>query len=128
MTNSYALLVQEHGRLAFEAPLKGAVEIGRQEKEEPAPYCLLPAQNGQPQRLIVARLEENALPRHFFELGALPDERVRLTNLSKILPISIVGDSEVCPPAESMVLPVPFRLELGTRILLVERSVPANAG
>lgn len=120
MTISYTLLVQEHGRLAFEASLNAALEVGRQEKDEPAPYCLIPATHSRLPRLIVARLEENSLPRHYFELEPLPDNRARVTNLSKVLPISILGDESICNPEESVILPVPLRLALGSRILLVE--------
>src|SRR5262249_42730852 len=81
----WRIRVYEHQRLAYTGESPGPVELGRQSEGEGRPYLGTPEDGCW--RVVLARLDEDAVSRKHVRAEPLPDGRVRLTNQSKKLPI-----------------------------------------
>jgi adenylate cyclase len=108
--------VFEQQRVVFEsADLSEPVEVGRQERGEEDPYCLLVRQGGR--RLIIARAHEDHISRKQLLIEPLPGGRCRLTNLGRRIWLQNqreLGREETCD------IDLPYTVSLGDRAVSVE--------
>jgi adenylate cyclase len=99
--------------------LSGTLEAGRQRSGEPEPYAVLPEADGGPQRLILARQNEDNVARRHVLLEPLPDGAVRVTNGSKI-PLVLDGSAvSIIAPGDVADLTPPFSVLLPPRAIAV---------
>ncbi len=117
--------VMENGALKLEAPLTGAMDLGRQRADEPEPYQILAATAPGVSRVVIARLEESNISRQHVHFQPLPTGLVRVTNRSQ-RPLSYQGASTPLGANASIDLAPPFSFFLGARTLTVAHAhVPA---
>jgi adenylate cyclase len=122
MAMRWSVQVSEGARMVWEGELEGPLEIGRQDRGEPAPFSTLMREGRQ--RLIIARAEETDVGRRHTVLTALPDGRLRLVNNSNVQPIRLRDDRELAPGA-AVELPLPVVLALGRRTVSVQQPLSA---
>src|SRR5262245_17826238 len=92
-------------QLVHSAECSGLVEVGRQAEGEGGPY--LTRQEGNRCRIVVARLDEVHVPRRYLAVEPLAPGRVRLTNLSPRVSVSIVDGGPLAPgSSRDMSVPV----------------------
>src|SRR5436190_1832753 len=85
MPDSWQVQVYEQQKLVFTADCPTPVEFGRQSEGEGAPY--LKKIEGSRCRIVMARLDEKVVSRKHLSAEPLPDGRLRLTNLSRNVPV-----------------------------------------
>jgi adenylate cyclase len=95
----------------------GAVELGRQSAREEPLYATSWASGRQ--RLVIARLDEDTISRQHVLLEPVGTERVRLTNLSRKMPIRL-GDGGELKPGQSCESDLPVVLSLGNRTVRLQ--------
>jgi adenylate cyclase len=95
----------------------GAVELGRQSAREESLYTTSWASGRQ--RLVMARLDEDTISRQHVLLEPAGDDRVRLTNLSRKMPIRL-GDGSELKPGQSCESDLPVVLSLGNRTVRLQ--------
>jgi adenylate cyclase len=104
MSTPLHLHVYENEQRVYSQEITEALELGRQDKKEEEPFYLKRGSGGS--RLILARHEEQNVPRHYVFVERIGDGKVRLTNRSetRLLQVPAIGtlgyqDScEVVPP------------------------------
>jgi adenylate cyclase len=94
MDTPLEIIIYDDGKLVYQANLDSAVEFGRQNIDEIAPYGQH-EQSGAA-RVVIARLDEVTIPRKLLRVERLAADRVKLTNPSRI-PLRL----DVGPPLES---------------------------
>ncbi|HEX6964143.1 MAG TPA: adenylate/guanylate cyclase domain-containing protein, partial [Lacipirellula sp.] len=100
-----------HGRQRILATcLDAAMEIGRQREGEPEPIIRLDHSRGA--RVILAPLSDVELSRSHVELVPLDNGEVRITNLSRTLPVRV--ERQTLSPGESISATPPLLFEFGT--------------
>jgi adenylate cyclase len=126
MSEPLQLRVLVDDRPAFEVPLAGPLELGRQQAGEPEAYTLLPGDNSGPARLIVARQDErdNVSRRHAL-LEPLPTGRVRVTNRSRAKLLCSAAPGGAISAGAAAEIEPPFSLFLPSRAVSV--SPPDSA-
>ena len=74
--------IYEDGKVAYQANLDGAVEFGRQNVDEAAPY----AQHDQSgtTRVVIARLDEVTIPRKLLRVDRVAADKIKLANPSRV--------------------------------------------
>src|SRR5215469_16480259 len=74
--------IYEDGKVAYQASIDGAVEFGRQNVDETAPY----AQQNQSgiTRVVIARLDEVTIPRKLLRVDRIAADRVKVGNPSRV--------------------------------------------
>lgn len=82
MDQPLEVTIYEEGTVAYQANVPSAVEFGRQNVGEPTPYAQL-EQNGTT-RVVIARLDEVAIPRKLLRVDRLDADKVKLANPSKV--------------------------------------------
>ena len=95
----------------------GAVELGRQSAREEPLYSTSWASGRQ--RLVIARLDEDTISRQHVLLEPAGAERVRLTNLSRKMPIRL-GDGSELKPGQTREADLPVVLSLGNRTVRLQ--------
>jgi adenylate cyclase len=111
--------VYEDQRLAHAEDCDGAVELGRQGEGDGKPYSRQ-AERGRC-RLVIAPRDERTVSRRHALLEPLAGGKVRLTNLSKTLPVRLPDGTELGPRGVSEV-PLPAVLTLGKRTVRVQEA------
>jgi adenylate cyclase len=128
MPPTLKLRVVEKGR-DFECDLPPRLELGRQAPIpnrgdlEPSPLALLSRPDGS-QRLVVGWNSESELASQQALLEALPDGRVRVTNLSNRVALTVSDLPDPLRHNERAVLTPPFTISLGRRTVHI--SAPAS--
>ncbi|MCI0642464.1 MAG: adenylate/guanylate cyclase domain-containing protein [Gemmataceae bacterium] len=117
MSNALEYRIYDRQHLVFSTELSGQVELGRQDKGEDKPFHQ--AQKNGLWRLVLARFDEDQISRKHVLVEPLPDRRLRLTNLSKSVPI-VVEDRGDLKPLESLDLPLPVVFLLGPKTVRVQ--------
>jgi adenylate cyclase len=108
----------ENKELACTQELAGPVEMGRQREGEEGPYAA--KREAGRWRIVIARRDEQAVPRQYVLAEPLAGGRVRLTNLSKNVSLRLPDGAELAHQAHSE-LSLPLVLPLGqTTIRLQE--------
>ena len=125
-----SLVVYQQQRQVFSTRFDLPVVIGRQQQNEPEPYCQVKAEDSL--RVIVAALGESSLSRQQLRIVPEANGAARVVNLSSAVPISIVSrnassstskdTADPIAPHDERVLPVPFVVAVGDRVIRVESS------
>ncbi len=119
MTASLEIRIYEDQQLVYSGEADGPVELGRQSEGEEGPYVQRPVADGR--RLVIARLDELSISRKHALVEPMSEGRIRLTNLSGILPIRLPDGSDMKTGA-SCELCCPVRLTLGTKTVMVQHA------
>jgi sigma-B regulation protein RsbU (phosphoserine phosphatase) len=121
--------VYEDQQLVHSVECPGTVELGRQAEGEGGPY--LTQQQGDRWRVVVARLDEVAVSRHYLLIEPLATGRARVTNLSRSSAVGFLDGSSLEPGA-ARELDVPVFLMVGARKIGIQSaevpSVPLPGG
>jgi adenylate cyclase len=117
MTAQWQLRVYDRQRLIHSADVNGPVELGRQSEGEEGPFAQ--RRDGTTSRVVIARLDEDAVSRKHLLVEPLTDGRVRLSNLSRKRPVRLSDGSEVAPGATAE-LPLPAVVELGRKTVRLQ--------
>ena len=124
MSDPWEVHVFENRRPVFQASFSGPIEIGRQDQGEPEPYGFKPG--SAPQRLVIARLQEDRVPRKYVRVEPQADGTLLITNLSPRVPLRLEQGPTI-PAAGRMTLAPPLTLlieQRGVRIQAV--AAPAS--
>jgi adenylate cyclase len=113
------VLVSEQGKVLYEGDLTGTVELGRQQHKEEELYTLS-ILDPERTRLPVAQLSEQDVSREHALVESLEDGRVRLTNLSALRPIKVVGRRDLSARSASCDLALPIIFTLGSKSICLE--------
>jgi adenylate cyclase len=107
----------------FERELSGTVEFGRQDPglKEPPPFCL--HSKGDLQRVIIAPIVDNSIPRHWFKVEMTGPKLCKLTNISPRSPVRI-DDREFLEGGMSRALDLPIKILFGANELHID--TPGN--
>jgi adenylate cyclase len=117
MPQPLLLLVYENQQFVDTLEVTPPVELGRQADGEPPPYRAVQAAGTS--RVILARMEEAAVSRRHARLEWLPDGRLRVSNVSRTLPVRLTDGTELKPKADCE-LALPAVLTLGNRVVRVQ--------
>ncbi|MCS7045008.1 MAG: adenylate/guanylate cyclase domain-containing protein [Gemmataceae bacterium] len=119
MNLSWEIQVFENRKPVFMTGFAGLIEVGRQDRGEPAPYQL--KVDGPVARLIVARLEEDRVPRRYVRVEPLADGEVTLTNISNRVPLHL-EQGAVVNPESSITVPQPVTLLIENRAVKIRST------
>ncbi len=119
MSSGLEYRIYDRQQLVYSTELSGQVELGRQDKGEDKPFHQ--SQKSGLWRLILARFDEDQISRKHVLVEPLPDRRLRLTNLSKSVPI-VVEDSGDLKPLATLDLPLPVVFLLGPKTVRVQST------
>lgn len=109
------LRVLEEGHVRLEIVLSEPVELGRQRREDPGPYEVVPLAGEITRRLIIAPSGENNIARRHITLTPLSSDSVQIANGSRI-PLPHDQESlEAVAPGGNLALKPPFCLYLASR-------------
>lgn len=117
MSASWEVDVFENRKPVFSVSFVGTLELGRQDRGEPAPYAV--KTEGSTTRLILARLEEDRVPRKYLRMDPQPNGAVTLTNLSPRVPLRLEQGLTVKPEGQ-LTLPPPLTLLIEQRAVRVQ--------
>jgi adenylate cyclase len=120
MSSPLNIRIYESQQLVFTADSDQAVELGRQSEGEPGPYTWASAPARR--RLVIAPRSERSVSRQHLLVEPQADGRVRLTNLSGTIPISLPDGIELAPSAAREAA-LPIVLTLGTKTVRVQGGV-----
>ena len=110
-------VIDEEKKTVFISDYSKRVEIGRQDRGEPAPFShRLEADRW---RLVVAHLTEDTVSRHHLSLEPLEDGRCRVRNGSKAIPVRLSTGEEL-KPGEVRDLSFPAQIMLGRKMIRVD--------
>jgi adenylate cyclase len=117
MSATWEVHIFENRKPVFEASFEGALELGRQDRGEPGPYVV--KNDGPVGRLILARLEEDRVPRKYVRVDPQPGGAVTLTNLSPRVPLRL-EQGPVIKQSEQLTLPPPLTLLIEQRAVRIQ--------
>jgi adenylate cyclase len=104
MSEPWEIHVFDNRKPVFSTTFNDALEMGRQDQGEPAPYCV--RDEVAPRRLILAQLQEDRIPRRYVRFDPQPDGQLKITNLSPRVPLRLEQGPLVKPLGE-IILPPP---------------------
>src|SRR5687767_4955598 len=107
MSAAWEVDVFENRKSVFNVSFVGTLELGRQDRGEPAPYSV--RTEGKSTRLVLAKLEEDRVPRKYLRIDPQPNGAVTITNLSARVPIRMEQGPMVKPEGQ-ITLPPPLTL------------------
>ncbi len=116
--------VFENFKPVFNVSFVGTLELGRQDRGEPGPYAV--RTEGNATRLILARLEEDRIPRKYLRIDPQPNGTVTLTNLSPRVAIKL-EQGPVVKPEGQITLPPPLMIVIEQRAVRVQPSAETAA-
>jgi adenylate cyclase len=117
------LRIYFQGRPVLKCPMTGPVELGRQRKDEPAPFVRVPNSAGD--RIIIASQRENTISRQHVRIAPDKEGKIRVSNLSSNRPIDI-DTGERLPPGATTELPPGALLVIGDRAVRVQKTMAEN--
>jgi adenylate cyclase len=124
MSDAWELHIFENRRPVFQTQFIGTIELGRQELGEPEPYGF--NNSTTVPRLVVARLQEDRVPRKYIRIEPQASGEVLVTNLSPRVPLRL-ETGEVIAPQEQLAVAAPAVLVVEQRGVRVQRAaVPAD--
>lgn len=118
------LRLYHQGRPVLATPLTEPVILGRQRKDEPAPFQRV-TDPDEGERIIIASQRENTISRRHVRIAAEKDGKVRVTNLSSNRPLEL-DTGERLPPGATGELPVGALLVVGDRAMRVTQPTSEN--
>src|SRR5262245_18229949 len=119
MAVAWEYRIYDQQQLAHSAEVEGAVELGRQFKGEDGPYCA--KREDDRTRLVLARYDDDKISRRHVLVEPLPDRKLRITNLSRSLPLCIQGVKDL-PPLATLDTPGPVVLILDKRAVRIKEA------
>jgi adenylate cyclase len=125
MSPSWTIRVYDKQQLVSDMEVDGPVEVGRQSEGEPEPLALRRAESGR-WRLVIARLDENTVPRRHALVEPLGPQRARVTSLSSRVAVHLQQGGSVAPEAAREVT-LPLLLIVGQKTLRIEPSAAGTA-
>ncbi len=117
MEHAFRITIFEGIRLVFEKEVVGAIELGRQRKEEAGPLSM--QQVGDGVRIVVAELTETSVSRQQVRIEARVDGHFLVRNLGTNSPIQL-KPPRTLEPGQSWVCVGTTRIQLGSRLVCVE--------
>jgi adenylate cyclase len=121
MPDPLEILVYDGQRLVFSAECFGPAELGRQRNATERPFTARAA--GTVTRVVIARPDENTVPRAAVLVVPLAGGAVRLHNRSPHLTVGVQG-GEGLPPGAVREVALPVLLTLGPRAVRVQVPEP----
>lgn len=103
----------------FSTHLSTAVEIGRQQSDEPAPYCRLATADAA--RVIVANSTDTSFSRRQIRIEPRADGTFLVSNLSKAVETTVQNNG-IIEPTKERTLKAPFVLAVGDRSFRVQAA------
>jgi len=113
------LRVYQSRQLSYSILVTVPVELGRQRRGEPGPYCQLETPDGS--RIVIAPVDEKQISRAHLRVELVSIGKLRLTNLSDKNAISI-GCGVRLDPHQSSCEAIPVLLGLADRAVRVEEA------
>ncbi len=120
MTTTWQLRIYERQRLVSESEMDGPVELGRQSEGEEGPYAIKRSESGL-WRVVIARLNENTVPRKHALAEPLPGGRARVTALSHRVAVQLQEGGPLDPGAAREVA-LPLLLVAGRTTVRIEEA------
>ena len=117
--------IYENHRLLFSSRFDGALEIGRQQPNEPPPFGF--SGTAPNKRLIVASLEDREVSRRQAKFELIEDGRICITNLSSSTAIGI-SSGELIDPGALQQVSLPAVLQLGDKVVRLLEHEPEIEG
>lgn len=117
MEHAFRVTIFEGIRLVFEQEIVGAIELGRQRKDEPGPIST--HQIGDGIRIVVAELTEVSVSRQQVRIEARVDGHFLVRNLGTNSPIQL-KPPRTLEPGQSWVCVGTTRIQLGSRLICIE--------
>ncbi len=112
--------VFDQGRLAFCHALGQQIEleVGRQRRDEPPPYCVLQSETAS--RAVIAALEDTTVSRRHARIDLDATGAAQLSNTSSNAEVR-VQDGPVLGPGQVHRAPLPVVMTIGSRVVRIER-------
>ncbi len=117
MEHAFRITIFEGIRQVFQQDVTGIVELGRQRKDEPAPYSSEQTPDGT--RIVIAELTEVSVSRQQVRIEPRPDGNFVIKNLGTNGPIQL-KPARSLDPGQSWVCVSTIRVQLGTKLVCVE--------
>jgi adenylate cyclase len=112
MAGKWKVRIQKDLRDVFEREYTGALELGRQAKDESGTFAERDDAESKCRRLVIVESNEQTIyqiSRRHLRLEPQPDGRIRLTNLSDRLPVQLLTGRSLKPKeSRSEAMPVAF--------------------
>ena len=124
MSAAWEVDVFENRKSVFNVSFIGTLEIGRQDRGEAGPYSV--KTEGKSTRLVLAKLEEDRVPRKYLRIDPQPNGTVTITNLSARVPIRMEQGPLVKPEGQ-ITLPPPLTLLIEQRAVRVQPTASTAA-
>jgi adenylate cyclase len=106
-----------HRQRVLAAMLDATLDVGRQREGEPAPAVRLDRARGA--RVIIAPIDDVEVSRSHVEVAPAEGGQVRITNLSRTLPLRVAPDQSLAPGA-SLVSAPPVLVQFGSYAVRVD--------
>jgi adenylate cyclase len=123
MSAPWELHIFENRTPVFQTQFIGPVELGRQDVGEPEPYAFS-AIASQP-RLVIARLQEDRIPRKYVRLEPQPSGEVVIKNLSPRVPLRL-QQGPLLKPSDEHTAAGPVVLLIEHRGVRVQQVTPPD--
>jgi adenylate cyclase len=117
MATTWEVDIFENRKPVFNTSFSGPIELGRQDRGEPGPYSV--RTESSPVRLVLARLEEDRVPRKYVRVDPQPSGALTLTNLSPRVPLRL-EQGPVVNPDSQLTLPPPLTLLIEQRAIRIQ--------
>lgn len=117
MEHAFRITIFEGIRQVFEQDITGTIELGRQRKDEPAPYSIQQTPDGT--RIVVAELTETSVSRQQVRIESRPDGNFAIKNLGTNGPIQL-KPARSLDPGQMWVCVSTIRIQLATKLVCVE--------
>ncbi|MFO0952936.1 MAG: adenylate/guanylate cyclase domain-containing protein [Isosphaeraceae bacterium] len=114
--------VFEEGQLAFSEEFDGPVEVGRQSDANEDAFTRRLDEQGT-WRLVIAKKREQTVSRKHARIDPVSGGRVRLTNISSLIPLTLTDGSEL-PPQGVMEVSMPASLTIGRKSIHITEGSP----
>jgi adenylate cyclase len=124
MTTTWQLRIYDRQLLVGEHEVDGPVEVGRQSENEEGPYSLKRTEVGV-WRLVIARLDENTVPRKHAVIEPLGAGRARVKSQHRSIAVQL-PDEGTLEPQGSREVSLPLRLVAGRTTVRIEETAEAG--
>lgn len=117
MEHAFRITIFEGIRQVFQQDVTGAVELGRQRKDEPGPYSSEQMPDGT--RIVIAELTETFVSRQQIRVEPRTDGNFQIKNLGTNGAIQL-KPARTLDPGQTWVCVSTIRVQLGSKIVCVE--------
>lgn len=117
MHHAFRVTIFEGPRQVFEQEIVGAIELGRQRKDEAGPFFSQPIADGM--RIVVAELSETTVSRQQVRIDYRAEGNFTVKNIGSSGPIQL-RPQRILEPGNSWVCVGTAKIQLGNRLVNVE--------